>query len=367
MGAARVASKRRLDAIRIRNPFVLSVDSPAPKSKHEWPRIAFDYAGVIRAAAALIAAWAAVVYGAPVFAQTYPERTIRLIVPLAPGGGNDAAARVIAGELGKRLGQQVVVDNRPGGGSIIASQLVVNAPADGHTLYLISTAFSLAQILQPKLPFDSFRDFTPISRVGISPGGLIVHPSLPVYKVKDLIAMAKARPGEITFGSSGLGGGSHLGGELFNLMANVKLTHVPYKGSAMATTSVLSGETSVAFNNPTSSLPHIKAGRLRLVAVTTAKRWPLLPQTPTIAESGVAGYEHVIWNGLSVRAGTPQPIVERLHRELVDVLKTPLVGELLARDGALPAPETPQSFARFLADEHRKWVPVVKRAGITTH
>ena len=258
-----------------------------------------------------------------------------------------------------------MVDNRPGGGSIIASQIVLNAPADGHTLYLISTAFSLAQILQTKLPFDSFRDFAPLSRVGISPGALIVHPSLPVHKVKDLISMAKARPGEITFGSSGLGGGSHLGGELFNLLANVKLTHVPYKGSAMATTSVLSGETQVAFNNPTSSLPHIKAGRLRLIAVTTPKRWPLLPQTPTIAESGVPGYEHVIWNGLSLRAGTPQPILDRLHGDLMEVLKTPMVAELLARDGALPAPETPQSFGRFLADEHRKWAPVVKKAGIT--
>lgn len=314
-------------------------------------------------AAALFAA----AFIAPAAAQTYPERTIRLIVPLAPGGGNDAAARLLGIELGKRLGQQVVVDNRPGGGSVIASQIVLGAPADGHTLYLVSTAFSLAQILQTKLPYDSFRDFTPLSRVAIAPGGLIVHPSLPVYKVKDLVAIAKARPGEITFGSSGLGGGSHLGGELFNLLANVKLTHVPYKGSAMATTSVLSGETAVAFNNPTSSLPHIKAGRLRLVAVTTGKRWPLLPQTPTIAESGVPGYEHIIWNGLSLKAGTPQTILDRLHRELMDVLKAPAVAALLARDGALPGPESPQSFARFLADEHRKWLPVVKKAGITAN
>jgi tripartite-type tricarboxylate transporter receptor subunit TctC len=310
-------------------------------------------------------ALALVVHALPSAAQTYPDRTIRLVVPLAPGGGNDAAARVIAGELGKRLGHQVVVDNRPGGGSVIASQLVLAAPADGHTLYLVSTNFSLAQILQAKLPFDSFRDFTPLTRVGISPGALIVHPSLPVYKVKDLIAIARAKPGEITFGSSGVGGGSHLGGELFNLLANVKLTHVPYKGSALATTSVLSGETSVAFTNPTASLPHIRAGRLRLVAVTTATRWPLLRDTPTIAESGVRGYEHIIWNGLSLRSGTPQPIVDRLHKEIVDVLRTPVVADLLARDGALPAPETPQSFARFLADEHRKWVPVVKRAGLS--
>jgi tripartite-type tricarboxylate transporter receptor subunit TctC len=316
---------------------------------------------------AVVALGVTVSHAGPAFAQSYPERTLRLIVPLAPGGGNDAAARVLAGELTKRLGEQVVVDNRPGGGSVIASGIVLNAPADGHTLYLVSTAFSLAQILQKKLPFDSFRDFTPITRVGISPGGLIVHPSLPVYKVKDLVAMAKARPGQITFGSSGLGGGSHLGGELFNLAAGVKLTHIPYKGSAMATMSVLTGETSVAFNNPTSSLPHIAAGRLRLVAVTTARRWPLLPQTPTIAESGVTGYEHLIWNGLSVRSGTPQAIVERLHKEVTDTLKSPAIAKLLARDGALPHPETPESFARFLADEHRKWVPVVKQAGIGTH
>lgn len=319
----------------------------------------------VRGAALGIAAATLLWQASPVLAQTYPERTLRLIVPLAPGGGNDAAARVIALDLAKRMGQQVVVDNRPGGGSVIASTIVLGQPADGHTLYLVSTAFSLAQILQTKLPFDSFRDFAPVSRVGISPGGLIVHPSLPVRKVSDLVAMAKARPGEVAFGSSGLGGGSHLGGELFNLLANVKLLHVPYKGSAMATTSVLSGETQVAFNNPTSSLPHIKAGRLRLVAVTTAKRWPLLPNVPTIAESGVRGYEHIIWNGLVVRAGTPQPIVDRVHKELMEALKSPQVADMLAHDGALPGPETPQSFARFLADEHKKWVPVVQKAGIT--
>jgi tripartite-type tricarboxylate transporter receptor subunit TctC len=313
---------------------------------------------------AVAALGAACAYSIPVAAQTWPSRIIRLVVPLAPGGGNDAAARIIAGELAKRLGQQIIVENRPGGGSIIASQLVMNAPADGCTLYLVSTNFSLAPILHTHLSFDWARDFTPLSRVGIAPGGLIVHPSLPVRTVKDLVAMARAKPGELTFGSSGPGGGSHLGGELFNLLAHVKLTHVPYKGSALATTSVLSGETAVAFNNPTSSLPFIKAGRLRLIAVTTGKRWPLFPQTPTIAESGVPGYEHVIWNGLSVRAGTPQPVVERLHDELVEVLKTSMVATMLAHDGALPAPETSAAFARFLASEHTKWIPVVKQAGI---
>src|SRR5688572_29195012 len=298
-------------------------------------------------------------------AQPYPERTIRLIEPLAPGGGNDAAARVIAGAFSRRLGQQVVVENRPGGGSVIASQVVLAQPADGHTLYLFSTNVSLAPLLHSKLPFDTLRDFTPLSRIGISPGGLIVHPSMPVRKVTDLVSIARARPGQIAFGSSGPGGGSHLGGELFNLLAKVKLLHVPYKGSALATISVLSGETQVAFNNPTSSLPHIKAGRLRLVAVTTGQRWPLLPGTPTINESGVRGYEHLIWNGLAVKTGTPAPIVERLHRELTDILKSRQIAELLAHDSALPAPETPAAFARFLADEQKKWAPVVKQAGLS--
>jgi tripartite-type tricarboxylate transporter receptor subunit TctC len=301
----------------------------------------------------------------PAWSQTFPERSLRLIVPLAPGGGNDAAARVVAAGLSKRFGQQVVVDNRPGGGSVIATQVVLGLPADGYTLYLFSTNVSMAPLLQPKLPFDTLRDFAPLSRIGISPGGLIVHPSLPVHKVMDLVALAKARPGEITFGSSGPGGGSHLGGELFNLLAKVKLLHIPYKGSAFATTSVLSGETQVAFNNPTSSLPHIKAGRLRLVAVTTAKRWPLLPGTPTINESGVRGYEHLIWNGLAVRSGTPKPVFDRLYAGLIEELKSQQLADLLAHDSSLPSPETPQAFLRFLEEEQNKWRPVVKQAGIS--
>jgi tripartite-type tricarboxylate transporter receptor subunit TctC len=300
-----------------------------------------------------------------VSAQNFPERSIRLVVPLAPGGGNDGAARVVAGGLSKRFGQQVVVDNRPGGGSVIASQVVLGLPADGYTLYLFSTNVSMAPLLHAKLPFDTLRDFAPMSRIGTSPGGLIVHPSLPVHKVMDLVALAKARPDQIAFGSSGPGGGSHLGGELFNLLARVKLLHVPYKGSAMATMSVLSGETQVAFNNPTSSMPHIKAGRLRLVAVTTAKRWPLIPGTPTIAESGVKGYEHLIWNGLAVRTGTPKPVFDQLYAGLMEELKSKQLADLLAHDSSLPSPETPEAFLRFLENEQTKWRPVVKQAGIS--
>jgi len=298
-------------------------------------------------------------------AQNYPSHALRLIVPLAPGGGNDGAARIVGHRLGEALGEQVVVDNRPGGGSIIASELMLKAPPDGHTLYLVSTVFTVAPSLHAKLSFDALRDFAPLTRVTIAPGALIVHPSLPVYKVKDLIALAKARPGQITFGSAGLGTGSHLGGELFNMLAGVKLLHVPYKGSAFATTSVLSGETAVAFNNPFSSLPHIKAGRLRMVAVTTAERWPLLPAVPTIAESGVPGYEILIWNGLVVHATTPPAIVARLHRELVRILGAPELGALLATDGSRVMMESPAAFAAFLKSEIAKWSRVVREAGIT--
>jgi tripartite-type tricarboxylate transporter receptor subunit TctC len=299
------------------------------------------------------------------FAQEFPTKTIRLIVPLAPGGGNDTAARVVGHKLGEALGQQVVVDNRPGGGSVIASEIAARAPADGHTLYLFSTNVTVAPALQKKLSFDTIKDFAPITRLTIAPGALIVHPSLPVKTVKDVIALAKAKPGEITFGSAGLGSGSHLGGELFNMLAGVKLLHVPYKGSALATASVLGGETSVAFTNPIGSLPHIKAGRLRMIAVTTAQRWPLLPDLPTIAESGVPGYEIMIWNGLAAPAATPRPVLERLHRELMRILAMPEVNELLAADGSRTYPETSQAFAAFIKYEVEKWIKVIAQARIT--
>lgn len=299
------------------------------------------------------------------FAQAYPSRPIRLLVPLAPGGGNDTAARVIGQKLAEALGQPVVVENRPGGGSVIASEIVAKAPPDGHTLYLVSTAFTVAPSLRAKLPFDTLRDFTAISRVAVAPGALIVHPSLPVRSVRDAVMLAKARPGQITFGSAGIGSGSHLGGELFQLLAGVNLVHVPYKGSALVTTALLSGEVAVAFSNPTSSLPHVKAGRLRMVAVTTRERWPLLPQLPTIAESGVPDYELLIWNGMVAPAATPPAIIERLYREIALALRSDSVIERLAVDGSRPFPEAPAAFASFLRAEIAKWAGVVRRGGIT--
>jgi tripartite-type tricarboxylate transporter receptor subunit TctC len=294
----------------------------------------------------------------------YPTKSIRLVVPLAPGGGNDGAARIVGHRLGEALGEQVIVDNRPGGGSVIASEIVAKAPPDGHTLYLVSTAFTAAPALHATLTFDTLGDFAPVTRVTTAPGALIVHPLLPVRTVADLIALAKARPGQITFGSAGLGTGSHLGGELFSALAHVKLLHVPYKGSSLATTSVLSGETVVAFNNPFSSLPHIKTGRLRMVAVTTAQRWPLLPDVPTISESGVPGFEILIWNGIVVHAATPPAIIARIHRELTRILGVPALTTLLAGDGSRPLVESPSAFGAFLTGEIAKWTRVVREAGI---
>ena len=304
---------------------------------------------------------------ASAIAQNYPVRSIRVIVPLAPGGGNDTAARVVGHRLAEALGQQVVVDNRPGGGGVVASEIVAKAPPDGYTLYLVSTSFTVAPALHKELPFDSMRDFAPITRVTIAPGALIVHRSLPVKSVSDVIALARARPGQITFGSAGLGSGSHVGGELFNMLAGVKLLHVPYKGSALATTAVLSGEVAVAFTNPTASMPHIKSGRLKMIAVTTAQRWPLLPEIPTIAESGVPGYEILIWSGLAAPAATPQAVLMRLHRELARILNAPELAELLAADGARPLIESPQAFAAFLKNEIAKWMKVARQAGITAN
>ena len=304
------------------------------------------------------------VYGAA--AQTYPVRPIRIIVPLAPGGGNDAIARQLGHKLTETLGQPVLVDNRPGGGSVIASEIVTKAPADGHTLYLVSTSFTAAPALQSKLPFDTLRDFAPLTRLAVVPGTLTLHASLPVKSVRELLALAKSRPGQVTFGSAGIGSGSHMGGELFRIMSGTELVHVAYKGSALVTTALLSGEVMLSFSNPISALPHVKSGRLRMIGVTSGERWPLLPQVPAISES-VKGYEVLIWQGMVVAAATPQPIVTRLHRELTTAMSAPDVVERLASDLSRPRLEQPGEFGAFLKGEIEKWGRIIKSAGIRPH
>ncbi len=257
---------------------------------------------------ALACTAAALVAGAPASAQHYPSGPIRVIVPLAPGGGNDTVARLVAAKLTESLGQQVVVENRPGGSGRIASELVVKAPADGHTLFLASTVFVAAPSLVKKLPFDTLRDFAPITRLGVVPGAVIVHASLPVKSVRDLVALARAKPGQITFGSAGMGSGSHLGGELFKLHAHVDLLHVPYRGSSIVTTALLSGEVMSAFTNPMASMPHIKSGRLKLLAVASPERWPLLPDYPTLKESGIPGADTVATPGEFAAGARSEPV-----------------------------------------------------------
>lgn len=298
---------------------------------------------------------------------TYPSKPIRILVGASPGGGADTVARVIAHKLGESVAQQVIVDNRPGGGGVIASEIAAKAAPDGHTLYLVTIAFTAASSLQRGLPYDALRDFAAITLVAVAPGALIVHPSLRVNSVGDVIALARAKPGQITFGSGGIGSASHLGGELFKLLTGVDMMHVPYKGSSLVATSLLSGETAVAFSNPVSYSPHVKAGRLRMLAVTTAERWPLLPDVPSIAEAGVRGYELVIWQGMVVPAATPAAVIARLHRELTQIMRAPELAERIGADGSRPMTESPQQFAAFLSNEMAKWAKVAKAAGIAAN
>jgi len=301
---------------------------------------------------------------APAHAQSYPSKPLRIVVPLAPGGGNDTTARLIGARLSSSLGQPVVVENRPGAAGVIASETVFKAPADGYTLFLVSTSFTSAPALVRKLPFDPVNDFAPVTRLAVVPGALIVHASLPVRSVKEFIALARSRPNDITFGSAGIGSGSHLGGELFKIHAGVDLLHVPYKGSALVTIALLSGEVTCAFTNPISSMPHVKAGRIRNLGMGSAERWPLLPEYPTIAESGVKGFEHIIWNGMSVKAGTQPAIVERLHSELVKATALPEVVKHMAADGSRAMTQSPADFDAFIRGEIAKWMRVAKAAGL---
>ncbi len=250
------------------------------------------------------------------------------------------------------------------GAGVIASEIVVKAPADGHTLSLASTSFTAVPSLVKALPYDTLRDFAPVTRLAVAPAALIMHASLPVNSARQLIALARAKPGQITFDSAGVGSGSHLSGELFNLIAQVKLLHVPYKGSSQVTTALLSGEVMIALTNPLSSLPHVKAGRIKNLGVTSLRRWPLFPEYPTLNETGMPGYEIYIWNGIVVRVGTPQRIVERPHHELVKAAAHPDIVANLAADGSRAMVMTPQEFGVYLRDEIAKWSRVIQSAGI---
>jgi tripartite-type tricarboxylate transporter receptor subunit TctC len=296
---------------------------------------------------------------------TYPNRPIRLIVGLAPGGGTDVTARSIAAPLSERLGQSVIVENRVGSGGLIASDLASKSTADGYTLLFGGIShMAIFSSLYKKLPYDPVKDFAPISLAATVPNVLVVNPSIPVNSVSEFIAYAKARPGKVNYGSSGIGSSLHLSMELLKATAGIDVVHIAYKGGALALADLIGGQIQVMFDNLPGQLPMIKAGKVRALAVTTAKRNDQLPQTPTMIESGVAGFEVTVWYGFFAPAKTPAPLINKLHDDIVKVLSLPDVKTRLAQQGADPTPTTPEQFAAFQRSEITKWAKVVKAAGI---
>ena len=316
------------------------------------------------------AAWrsltlAAALLSAPAAAQeAYPARPVRVLVGLAPGGATDIQARLFAQKLTEIVGRSFIVENRAGAGATIAYTIVAKSPPDGYTLLGVAGGYTTTPLFYPKIPYDPIRDFAPISLLVQAPFLLLVHPSLPVKTAKDLVALAKAKPGTLDFGSAGHGTSTGLALELFRSMANVKIVHIPYKGTAQAIVDTVAGQVHGFFGNPLSSLPHVKAGKLRALAVTSAKRSAVLPELPTISESGVPGYETTTWHGWLAPGGTPPAIVGRLNAELVKAAKAPEVGGKLAADGGEPVGSTPEQFTQHLVTDLARWRKIVKEAGI---
>ena len=303
----------------------------------------------------------------PVYAQkdagSYPNKPVRFLVGFAPGGFTDVMARALAGKLTENWGQQVVVDNRPGASTTIATDLAAKAPPDGYTLLMMTDNHVTNPSLFRKLPYDTEKDFEPITLAALAPFLLVVHPTVPANSVKELIAVAKSRPGKLNYGSGGIGAPGHLSGELFNTLAGVRMTHVPYKGAAPAIADLLGGQIQVYFGNLPVTIPHAKAGRVRALAVTSAKRSGIAPELPTVAEAGVPGFELTPWYGVVTRAGTPKPVVAKMNRDIVGILKTAEMRERITKAGAEPSGMTTAEFAKFLKSESAKWGKLVRDSG----
>ena len=298
------------------------------------------------------------------FAQNYPSRPIRLVIPFSPGGATDVPGRLITQKLAETFGQQIIVDNRPGAGSAIGSEIVARAQPDGYTLLLTGTPFAVIPALYPKLPFDPARDFAPVMQVALAPNVLVVHPSLPVRSVKELIALAQAQPGKINYASGGTGGAQHLFASLFMTMAKINLTHIPYKGSGPATADLLGGHVKVGLPGISIAIPHARAGRMMPLAVTSARRAPQIPDVPTIDEAGVPGYDAAVWFGIFAPKGTPPALIARLHDEIVRVIRLPEVENGYLLSGNLAVTSRPEEFAAFIRNEIVKWGRVVREAKI---
>ena len=296
-------------------------------------------------------------------AQNYPVKLIRVIVPFAAGGPADVLARSIGQQLSENLGQSVIIDDKPGANSNLGMEIAAKAPPDGYTLLLTANTLTINPALYPSLTYDAVKDFSPITLVAESILVLVANPALPAKSVKELIALAKARPGEILYGSPGSGSAPHLAGEMFNTLAGVKLTHVPYKGVTGAFTDLLGNQISLMFPAAPLALPQVKAGKLYALATTGIKRSPAAPDLPTMAEAGLPGYDVIVWYGVLAPSGTPAPIVSRVHNELVKALQSPKLREQWATLGADPVSNTPEQFATFIKNDLVKWKTVVHESG----
>ena len=314
-----------------------------------------------------LAVWLAAVAGAALScaagAQDYPNRPIRIVLPFSPGGAVDGPTRVVAQELGKRLKQQVIIDNKPGAGATIGSEMVAKAAADGYTLLLASQTNAISATLYPKLNFAPIDDFVGISLLGREPGVLVVHPGFPVKSVAELVAYAKQRPGQVNYASSGNGSGQHLFMAMFASMAGVQLTHVPYRGSGQAVTDMLAGTVPMGFPGTAAMVQHIKAGKLRPLATSGVSRSSQLPDVPTLAESGLSGYSAYVWMGLLAPKGTPPAVIEKLQRELKAVMATPEVRGYFADAGIEIVASTPTEMDAYFREERDRWARVVKETG----
>jgi len=297
--------------------------------------------------------------------QGYPAKPLRLIIPFSPGGSNDIVGRMAAAQLGERLGQPVIVDNRTGAGGTIGTEAAAKSPPDGYTLFLVSVGHAFNASIYKKLPYDPVKSFVPVAMLGTGPAVLVVYPGLPANSLQELIALAKQKPGQLNYASAGVGSFLHLAAELFRLQAGVSLTHVPYKGAGPATVDVMAGQAQLCVASIITVLPHIRSGRMRALATTGSQRSPLLPDVPTFVEAGVQGSEATNWWGILAPAGTPQPIIDRLHKELLSIIASAETKKRFDAEGAEARPMSSAEFGKFIDDETAKWARVVKAAGIS--
>ena len=308
-----------------------------------------------------------VLAGAALAADDYPSKPIKLIVPFPPGGPTDVMGRVVGKAIGEKLGQTVVIENKPGAGGNLGTDATAKAAPDGYTIALSAvSSLAIAPGLYPKLPYDVKKDFTPIARVGLTKGAIVAHPSVPFNDLKGLVAYAKANPGKLSYGSSGIGTANHLAGEMLESVAGIDMVHIPYKGTAPLAQDLLGGQLPLSIESSlTAAGPNVKEGKLKAIAIISATRSPLLPNVPTVAEQGYPGFDVPIWFGLVGPAGLPKDLVAKLNQATVEALKSPEVIDRFAQIGAEPAPTTPQGFADYMRSENERWAKVIRDARIT--